>query len=169
VFSQTYLVPCKGLYDRKFEVLYGDGNAGATTPKSLWVQSPKEGKCIESPKYGLILTECDCYTTYGEWKKVHNVAAQALQQIADIPCYYKVCDEQVTVGNDVLQGTIRALHAAPRGECRGVALVSGCSHHSRSHSFEASSSNFNYQAWRYQSIYSSKLRCYFPCSDRHTD
>ena len=43
-------------------------------------------------------------------------------QITDIPCYYKVCDEQVTVGNDVLQGTIRA---APRGECRGVALVSG--------------------------------------------
>ena len=31
----------------------------------------------------------------------------------------------MTVGNDVLQGTIRALHAAPRGECRGVALVSG--------------------------------------------
>ena len=34
---------------------------------------------------------------------------------------------------------------------------------------EASSSNFNYQAWRYQSIYSSKLRCYLPRSDRHTD
>ena len=116
------MVPCKGLYDK---VLYGDGNAGATTPKSLWVQSRKEGKCIESPEHGQILTECDHCTTYGEWKKVHNVAAQALQQIADIPCYYKVCDEQVTVGNDVLQGTIRALHAAPGGECRGVALVYG--------------------------------------------
>ena len=89
------MVPCKGLYDK---VLYGDGNAGATTPKSLWVQSRKEGKCIESPEHGQILTECDHYTTYGEWKKVHNVAAQALQQIADIPCYYKVCDEQVIVG-----------------------------------------------------------------------
>ena len=78
------MVPYK---DRKFEVLYGDENTSATTPKSLWVQSQKEGKCIESPEHGQILTECDCCTTYGEWKKVHNVAAQVLQQIADIPCY----------------------------------------------------------------------------------
>ena len=35
----------------------------------------------------------------------------------------------------------------------------------RSHLFEASPSNFNYQAWGYQSIYSSKLRCYLPRSD----
>lgn len=118
-------VPCKGLYNRKYEVLYGDGNAGATTPKSLWVQSRKERKCLESPEHGQILTECSCCTTYSEWKRVHKVAAEALQQIADIPCYYKVCDEQVTIGNEVFQGTIRALHAAPKGVCMGVALESG--------------------------------------------
>lgn len=113
-------VPCKGLYNRKYEVLYG--NAGATTPKSLWVQSRKERKCLESPEHGQILTECSCCTTYSEWKRVHK---ETFQQIANVPCYYKVCDQQVTIGNEVCQGTIRALHAAPKGVCMGVALESG--------------------------------------------
>lgn len=29
-------VPCQGFFDRKFEILYDDGNAGATTAQKLW-------------------------------------------------------------------------------------------------------------------------------------
>ena len=42
-----------------------------------------------------------------------------------MPCYYKVCDEQIKVFDKTYQGTIRALCMAPKGECSGVAYKSG--------------------------------------------
>ena len=36
-------VPCQGLFDRKFEILYSDGNAGATTALKLWTDKHQEG------------------------------------------------------------------------------------------------------------------------------
>ena len=116
-------VSCQGLYDRKFVVLYEDGNAGVTTSKSLWVHSRSVGECVQSPENEQqVQTAC---TMYGQWKKAHSTAAKTLQHIADIPCYYKVCDEQVNVGTHVYRGTIRALHSAPKGKCKGTALASG--------------------------------------------
>ena len=70
-------------------------------------------------------TICDCCTEYAQWKKTHPIPAKALQQVADIPSYYKVCDEVVNVHQHTYQGTIRALHLAPKGPCKGVASRSG--------------------------------------------
>lgn len=123
--SSDVEVPCKGLFDRKFEPLYEDGNAGATTARKLWIDSRKNGETYETPDGEQVCTTCDCCTEYASWKKTHCTAAQALQQIADIPCYYKVCNEQVKIHTQVYQGTIRALHMAPKGACRGIASCSG--------------------------------------------
>ena len=48
-----------------------------------------------------------------------------LQSIADVPCYYKVCTESVTVGTNTYNTTICALHLGPQGACKGIALKSG--------------------------------------------
>ena len=42
-------------------------------------------------------TTFDCCTEYAQWKKPHPIPTKALQQVADIPCYYKVCDVVVNV------------------------------------------------------------------------
>ena len=119
-------VPCQGLHDRKYEVLYDDGNAGTTTPRKLWLDSRQKGKLTyKTPDGEQIHTTCECCTEYAEWKKAHSTAAKALQHIADIPCYYKVCDEQVRVHSLIYQRTIRALHSAPKGACVGTASQSG--------------------------------------------
>lgn len=47
--SSDVEVPCKGLFDRKFEPLYDDGNAGATTARKLWIDSRKSGETYETP------------------------------------------------------------------------------------------------------------------------
>ena len=114
-------VACQGLFNRKFEILYEDGTAGATTATKLWVDSRKTGEAYTTPDGEQVYTMCDCCTTYSAWKTTHRTAAHALQQIADIPCYYQVCDEQVKVHTQVYLGTIRALHLAPKGACKGIA------------------------------------------------
>ena len=90
-------MPCQGLFDRKFEVLYGNGNVGATTAQDLWTDKRHEESdgiayCPEDQKVDVI---CDCCTKYTEWKSKHQAAAQLLQKIA---CYYKISKEQITVG-----------------------------------------------------------------------
>ena len=55
----------------------------------------------------------------------HRTEAELLQKIANVPCYYRVCDEQIKVFDKTYRGTIRALHMAPKGECSGVAYKSG--------------------------------------------
>ena len=66
-------------------------------------------------------TVCSCCTNYSAWKQNHKEHAQALQSIADKPCYYRICDDDVRVlknGTEHLySGTIRALASAPKGEC----------------------------------------------------
>ena len=114
-------VPCQGLLDRKFEILYGDGNAGGTTAQKLWTD-----KC-QKESHGIICTSdnqkvvviCDCCTKYTEWKGKHHTATKLLQKAADTPCYYKISDEQITVGIQPYKSTIRASYLAPlRGHAR---------------------------------------------------
>ena len=112
------------MYHRKFEPLYSDRTAGATTALSLWNKSRSTGEepfclAVSGEK---IATLCDCCTQYIQWKEVHRSEAKELQRLADIPCYYRVyVDEQVQVGPNSYVGTIRALHMAPEGACNGRA------------------------------------------------
>ena len=120
-------VPCQGLFDRKFEILYSDGNAGATTALKLWTDKHQEGSDgkISTSDNQEVNVICDCCKSYSEWKNTHQSAAQLLQKIADIPCYYKISEEQIRVGTQTYQNTIRALHMAPKGACMGTAITSG--------------------------------------------
>ena len=115
------VVACQGLYHRKYELVYGDKTAGATTSLSLWTSSRSAD---EEPLLSSI--KCECCTEYRCWKENHRDAAKELQRLADTPCYYKVCaDEQVHVGPHTYVGTIRALHLAPEGTCNGKASTVG--------------------------------------------
>jgi len=40
-------------------------------------------------------------------------------------CYYKLCNETVTIGSTTYETTIRTLHLAPHGSCKGIASKSG--------------------------------------------
>ena len=42
-----------------------------------------------------------------------------------MPIYYKVCDERENIYDTTYQGTIGALHMAPKGECSGIASSTG--------------------------------------------
>ena len=42
-----------------------------------------------------------------------------------MPCHYRICNETVTIGATTYETTIRAMHLAPEGACKGVALKSG--------------------------------------------
>lgn len=120
-------MPCQGLFDRKFEILYNDGNAGATTAQKLWTDKRKEESerifCTSDGQRIDVI--CDCCMGYTEWKNKHQAAAKLLQKIADVPCYYKISEEQIKVGKQTYQNTIRALHIAPKGACKGTAFKSG--------------------------------------------
>ena len=120
-------VPCQGLFDRKFEILYGDGNAGATTAQKLWANKCQEESdgIICTPEDQKVVVTCDCCTGYTDWKNKHQHAAKLLQKVADIPCYYKISEEQIAVGKETYKNTICALHSAPRGVCKGTAFKSG--------------------------------------------
>ena len=120
-------MPCQGLFDRKFEILYDDGNAGATTAQKLWTdkrQKESDGIICTSDNQKVVVI-CDCCTRYTEWKGKHQIAAKLLQKAADIPCYYTISDEQITVGVHTYKNTIRALHLAPKGPCKGLAYKFG--------------------------------------------
>ena len=115
-------IPCQGLYDRKYVELYNDGNAGATTSKKLWLDSRARKECgVFTDDQVEVLTTCSCCEDYSSWKKMHPSDAKMLQNIADMPRYYKVCDKRVNINDATYQGTIRALHMAPKGECTGIA------------------------------------------------
>lgn len=120
-------MPCQGLYDRKFEILHGDGNAGATTAQKLWTDKRREESdgiiCTSDDQKVIVI--CECCTKYAEWKTKHPAAAKLLQKIANVPCYYKLSEEHVTVGMQTYQNTIRALHMASKGACKGTASKSG--------------------------------------------
>jgi len=119
-------VQCQGLYDRKYKELYDDGNAGATTSKKLWLDSRARNECAVSTDDQIkVQTICNCCEDYSTWKKMHPSDAKILQEIADMPIYYKVCDERVNIHDTTYQGTIRALHMAPKGECTGIASSTG--------------------------------------------
>ena len=69
---------------------------------------------------------CDCCTSYIEWKNRHPLLARSLQKAADNTFIYQICpNERATVVVDGIKctytGTIRASTAAPKGPCRGVA------------------------------------------------
>ena len=69
---------------------------------------------------------CDCCTSYIEWKNRHPLLARSLQKAADNTFIYQICpNERATVVVDGMKctytGTIRASTAAPKGPCRGVA------------------------------------------------
>ena len=68
-----------------------------------------------------MVTVFSCWTDYSLWEQNHKEHAEALQIIADKPCYYKICDEDIQVsenGTDhIYSGTIRALASATKGEC----------------------------------------------------
>ena len=69
---------------------------------------------------------CDCCTSYIEWKNKHPLLARSLQKAADNTFIYQICpNERATVVVDDMKctytGTIRASTAAPKGPCRGVA------------------------------------------------
>ena len=70
-----------------------------------------------SDKSKQVKAHCTCCREYNEWKEKHLTEAELLQKIADMPCYYKVCDEQIKVFDKTYQGTICALCMALKGEC----------------------------------------------------
>ena len=83
------------MHDQKFEVLYDDGNSGATTSKKLWTDScAGSGLVYLSDESKQLKTHCTCFREYIKWKEKHLTEAELLQNIADMP-YYKVCDEQI--------------------------------------------------------------------------
>ena len=101
-------VACQGIYFRKYEELYLDRNAGATSTVKLWRQGKQE------------LSSQDM--TFQEWKIKHPEAYSELKKKADEPMYYKCFpDEHVRVpvnGCTVeFRGTIRSLDGAPLGAC----------------------------------------------------
>lgn len=120
-------VPCQGLFDRKFEILYSDGNAGATTAQKLWTdhRQKESEEIICSSGDQKVAVSCDCCTKYTEWKEKHQDASRVLQSIADMPCYYRVSNETIKIDKTSYETTIRAMHLAPLGACKGVALKSG--------------------------------------------
>ena len=61
------------------------------------------GECVTHLSGKEVTVVCECCTKYTEWKKKHHDAAEVLQRIADTPCYYKVCNESVTIGHHYLQ------------------------------------------------------------------
>jgi len=116
---------CQGLYHRKYEILHHDGNAGATSAQKLWADNRMLGGCVTHFSGEEVNVVCKCCTKYTEWKKKHQDASRVLQRSANIPCYYRVCNETVTVGTTTYETTIHAMHLAPLGACKGVALKSG--------------------------------------------
>ena len=109
-----------------YEIVYGDKTAGATTSLTLWKKSRATGDELIHHSGEKIVTVCHCCTEYKQWKEVHRDAARKLQSLADTPCYYRMCtDEQVNVGACKYVGTIRALHLAPEGGCKGIASTVG--------------------------------------------
>lgn len=119
-------VACQGLYNRRYVIVYGDKTAGATTSVSLWKKSRSDGEELIDKTGDKIMTECDCCSEYKQWKMTHRDAARKLQSLADTPCYYRVCaEEEVNVGGCKYVGTIRALHLAPEGGCKGIASTVG--------------------------------------------
>lgn len=61
-----------------------------------------------------------------DWKKKHPKLAKHLQELADQPRYYALLpNEKVCVSGREMQGTIRALYAAPLGPCNKEAINNG--------------------------------------------
>ena len=81
------------------------------------------GGCVTHSS-GEINVMCECCTQYTEWKEKHQDASRVLQCVADMPSHYRVCNETVTIGTTAYETTIRAMHLAPLGACKGVALKS---------------------------------------------
>ena len=120
-------VPYQGLLDRKFEILYGDGNAGGTMTQKLWTdkhQKESDGIICTSDNQELVVI-CNCCTKYTEWKGKHQTAAKLLQMAVDTPYYYKISDKEITVGIQPCKSIIQALRSAPKGPCKGVAYKFG--------------------------------------------
>ena len=61
------------------------------------VKKNSDGIIYTSDNQNLVVI-CDCCTKYTEWKSKHQTATKLLQKAADTPCYYKISDEQITVG-----------------------------------------------------------------------
>lgn len=124
-------VKCQGLYDRRFEGLYSDRLAGTTTAKKLWEDGRKVGDLdsYETANGSELQIQCNCCSSYSVWKKTHPESAVDLQRVADTPCYYQVCDEEVEVFVDgqrhAYWRTIRALSQAQKGACTGIACSVG--------------------------------------------
>ena len=120
---------CAGVYDRKYQELYYDGNSGCTTAKKLWEDSRKE-----SNRSNVKITNinCTCCTTYKTWARKHTLDAQKLKEQAKIPVHYRVyANKTVKVVVDEKEvayiGTIHSVN------CSGNALSNGshpyqCSH-----------------------------------------
>ena len=78
---------CAGVYDRKYQEFYYDGNSGCMTAKKLWEDSRKE-----SNRSNVKITNinCTCCTTYKTWAQKHTLDAQKLKEQAKIPIHYRV-------------------------------------------------------------------------------
>lgn len=123
-------VPCQGLYDRKYAILYHDRNAGATSTIKLWKKGRQEVFTYTDSHGNSCNTACNCCATFAEWKCRHPHMYSDLKKIADEPLYYQAFPEdhvKVTLnGNEIeLKGTIRALHGAPLGACNKLAKTVG--------------------------------------------
>ena len=95
--------------------------------KKLWTdhcQKEFEGIICSSGDQKVAVS-CDCCTKYTEWKEKHQDTLRVLQSIADMPCYYRVSNETIKIAKTSYETTIRAMHSAPLGACKGVALKSG--------------------------------------------
>lgn len=113
------------MYSRKYVALYEDRCGGCTSITKLWEEGRNQNSTYCND-HGDIQTVCDCCQTYIEWKKTHPELAKSLQKIADQPRYYALLpNEKILVEGKEMIGTIRALSAAPLGQCTRVAKGDG--------------------------------------------
>lgn len=112
---------CAGIYDRKYQEFYTDGNSGCTTAKKLWEDNRKKSN---RSSINITSINCVCCSNYKTWTQKHTLDAQKLKEQAKISVHYKVyADKTVKVVVDkqevIYTGTIHSVN------CSGDALSNG--------------------------------------------
>lgn len=64
-------VPCQGVYDWKYTILYNDQTAGATNIKKLWDDGRKNAVSYTDSENKQFAISCDCCASFQQWKRVH--------------------------------------------------------------------------------------------------
>ena len=102
---------------------------GSTTAKKLWERG-QEGVEFNTSSGCILAVQCECCTSYQQWKGKHSLKAIALQKLADELTVYQIFSKQQFVVYEIgregkYTGTIKVLQGSPKGQCIGVASSTG--------------------------------------------